>query len=339
MSSDHAAWLAQVSESALEPELAICDAHHHLWLDEGHTGWPYPLADFHADTMAAAGPTPGHNVVHSVFLECGAQYRDQGPEHLRPVGETEFVAELAERNAGSGRTDIAAIVGAADLLLGDAVAEVLEAHELAGRGRFRGVRYIVAQDEAKNLRMSTPAGVMQDPRYLEGVRTVGRLGYSYDTMCYHPQIPELVEVARACPDVTIVANHLCGPLGVGPYRDRRAEILAWWRARMSELAACPNVVLKLGGIGMPMLGLRWDRQERPPTSEELAAPWRDEFRHCIDAFGPSRCLFESNFPVDKRCCSYTVLWNAFKRIAADYSAAEKQQLFHDSAARVYRIAA
>lgn len=335
MSIDHATWLAQVNEVALEPELAICDAHHHLWLDKGHTGWPYTLSDFHADTSPESPAR--HNVVRSVFLECGAEYRTTGPEHLRPVGETEFVAALAQESAGSGRTEIAAIMASADLLLGNAVEEVLVAHDEAGAGRFRGVRYIVAQDEAKSLRMSTPEGVMTDERYLAGVRTVGRLGFTYDTMCYHPQIAELAAVARASPEVTIVANHLCAPLGVGPYRDRRAEILAFWRAGMTELAACPNVVLKLGGIGMPMFGLRWDRQDVPPTSEELAAPWNDEIRHCIDAFGPDRCMFESNFPVDKRCCSYTVLWNAFKRITVGYSPSERRDLFHDTAARAYRL--
>ena len=145
-------------------------------------------------------------------------------------------------------------------------------------------------------------------------------------------------MARACPDVTIVANHLMGPLGVGPYKDRRAEILATWRTHMASLAACDNVVLKLGGIGMPMFGIRWDRRDVPPTSEELAEPWRDELRYCIDAFGPDRCMFESNFPVDKASCSYTVLWNSFKRLTAGCSAAEKTKLFHDTAARVYRLA-
>ena len=327
----HAAWLAQVCEEALEPELPICDAHHHLWLDEGHTGWPYTLADLHEDTGS------GHNVVRTVFLECGAQYRTDGPEYLRPVGETEFVAAVAHASATSGGAEIAAIVGSADLL-DDHLNDVLDAHEAAGQGRFRGIRYITAQDDYKPLSMRTPAGVMQDERYLAGVRRLGERGYTYDSMCYFHQIPEFVAVARACPDVTIVVNHLCGPVGVGPYKDRRDEVLAQWRGHMAELATCPNVSLKLGGIGMPMYGLRWDRQDVPPSSAELAAPWQDEIRFCIDHFSPQRCLFESNFPVDKRGCSYVVLWNAFKRIAADYSAAEKRDLFHDSAARAYRIA-
>jgi predicted TIM-barrel fold metal-dependent hydrolase len=228
-------------------------------------------------------------------------------------------------------------MGHADLLLGEAVEEVLAAHEAVGRGLFRGVRFTTAQDDYKPLRMGLPAGVMKDQHYLTGVRTLGRLGYTYDAFCYHPQMPELIEALGACPDVTVVVNHLCGPVGVGPYKDRRAEIMPWWRQQMTALAGLPNVTLKLGGIGMPMFGIRWDRQERPPTSQELAAPWRDEIRHCIDAFGPNRCMFESNFPVDKRGCSYQVLWNTFKRISADYTPSEKRDLFHDTAARAYGI--
>ena len=327
----HEAWLAQVVEDAIDPDLPICDPHHHLWLDNGHTGWPYPMEKLHADTGT------GHNVIRTVFLECHAEYRTDGPAHLRPVGETEFVAELAEQSVASEGAEIAAIMGTADLLLGDGVEEVLAAHEEAGRGRFRGIRYITAQSDHKSLAMGTPAGVMQDERYLTGLRKVAELGYTYDAFCYHPQLPELIEVARAVPEVTMVVDHLCGPLGVGPFKDQRAEVLAFWRTQMAELATCPNVFLKLGGIGMPMFGLRWDRQDVPPTSDELAAPWRDEIRFCIEQFGADRCMFESNFPVDKRGCSYAVLWNAFKKMTDDCSPAERTDLFHDAAARAYRI--
>jgi predicted TIM-barrel fold metal-dependent hydrolase len=325
----HAAWLAQVHEEALEPDLEICDAHHHLWLDEGHTGWPYTLEDLHRDTGS------GHNVVRTVFLECGAQYRAEGPAAFRPVGETEFVAAAAQASVASGGAEIAAIVSSADLL-GDDLDAVLDAHDAAGQGRFRGIRYVTAQDDYKPLATTTPPGVMQNERYLAGVRHLGARGLTYDAMCYFHQIPEFVNVARGCPDVTIVANHLLGPVGVGPYKDRRREVLAQWRDSMAEVASCPNVSLKLGGIGMPMY-MRWDRQAVPPTSAELAAAWQDEIRFCIDNFGPDRCLFESNFPVDKRGCSYVVLWNAFKRIATAYSASEKRDLFHNSAARAYRL--
>ncbi|MDH3684330.1 MAG: amidohydrolase family protein [Acidimicrobiia bacterium] len=330
--SEHRAWIAQVTEDPLEPDLPICDPHHHLWLDRGHTGWPYTLDDLHADTGA------GHNVVQTVFLECHAEYRRTGPRHLRPVGETEFVVGLAEQSAESGGAEITGIMGNADLALGEAVEEVLAAHEEAGRGRFRGVRYICAQDDHPPLAMGTSAP-MDDEQYRAGVQTVGRLGYTYDAMVYHPQLPELVEVARACPGTPIVVDHLGGVLGTGPYRDRRDEILAQWRASMTDLAACPNTYLKVGGIGMPMMGFRWDKQDVPPNSEELAAPWIEPIQWVIETFGPDRAMFESNFPVDKRGTGYVVLWNAFKRIAEAYSPDEKRELFHDTAARAYRLQA
>jgi len=324
------AWIAQVSEAALEPDLPICDPHHHLWLDTGHTGWPYTLEDLHSDTGS------GHNVVRTVFLECGAEYRSDGPDHLRPVGEIEFVVALAEQSAASGKAEIAGIMGHADLLLGDAVEDVLAAHAEAGRERFRGVRYTTAQDDHPPLAMHESAA-MDDPRYLAGVRKVGSMGYTYDAMVYHPQLPELVDVARSCPGTRIVIDHLGGLLGTGPYKNRRAEILEVWLASLTDLAACPNTFLKVGGIGMPMMGFRWDKQEVPPTSEQLASPWSAPINDVIERFGPDRCMFESNFPVDMRGAGYGVLWNAFKRLAAGYSPDEKRDLFHNTAARAYRL--
>lgn len=331
-----AAWIAQVTEEVLEPDLPICDAHHHLWLDNGATGWAYPLDALLADTGA------GHRVVQTVFLECHTQYRTDGPAHLRPVGETEWVAEQAEGSeraraeAGGDGAVIAGIMAHADLTLGDAVEEVVAAHEAAGGGRFRGIRYITAQDAHPPLAMGESAP-MDDPSYLAGVRRLGALGHTYDAMVYHPQLPELVGVADACPDTPIVIDHLGGILGTGPYRDRRDEILGHWRAAMADLAARPNTFLKLGGIGMPMMGYRWDKRATPATSTELAERWAEPITWAIEAFGSDRCLFESNYPVDGRGAGYVVLWNAFKRITAECSADEKRWLFHDSAARAYRL--
>jgi len=327
---EHKAWIAQVQEDPLEPALPICDPHHHLWLDQGHTGWPYTLADLHDDTGS------GHNVVRTVFLECHAEYRSEGPPHLQSVGEVEFAAALAEESAASDGAEIAAIVGNAEVPLGDAVEEVLLALDAAGRGRFRGVRYGTAQDDHPPLHRGNVAS-MADAKYLEGVRKVGSLGFSYDAMVYHPQLLELAEVARQCNETPIVINHLGLILGTGPYKDRRNEVLDFWYPAMAELAACPNTYLKLGGIGMPMMGFRWDKRETPATSTELAEAWAEPIQRVIAMFGPHRCMFESNFPVDKRGAGYVVLWNAFKRMAANYSPAEKLDLFHNSAARAYRI--
>jgi predicted TIM-barrel fold metal-dependent hydrolase len=318
-------------EEILEPELPICDAHHHLWRDRGHTGFPYELDELRADTAT------GHGIARTVFVECGAEYRKDGPRELRPVGEVEFVAEAAERSTRLGGPEIAGIVGHADLTLGGAVEDVLRALEIAGRGRFRGVRYTTAWDAHPFGNNAARGGIMGEDGFRDGLRKLGELGHSLDAMVYHTQIPELTELARACPEVTIVANHLCVPVAGGPYRGRADEVRALWRRHLPELAQSQNVVLKIGALIRPLSGERWDKRELRPSSEEIAAAWRDEVDFAIDTFGPSRCLFESNFPVDKRCFGYVELWNAFKRLANPFTAEEKLDLFHDTAARSYRL--
>jgi predicted TIM-barrel fold metal-dependent hydrolase len=319
-------------EPILEPELPICDAHHHLWKGRGHTGFPYLLADLQADTAT------GHNVVQTVFVECHAEYRKDGPEHLRPVGEVEFVAAAAEDSARTGGSEITGIVGHADLTLGDAVEEVLHAEEEAGRGRFRGIRFTTAWDASPMGNNAGRAGLMGEETYRRGVHKLGALGMSYDVMCYHTQLLELADLARACPEVTFVANHLGVPIAGGPYKGKADEVRAVWQKGLRELATCENVVLKIGALIRPLTGEKWDRSGQQPTSEEVVAAWGPEIRFAIEQFGPSRCLFESNFPVDKACVGYVQLWNAFKRIAADLSPDEKRDLFHDTAARAYRLA-
>ena len=319
------------SEAILEPELPICDAHHHLWLDTGHTGYPYTVDDLRADT------TSGHNVQRTVFVECHAQYRQDGPVELRPVGEVEFVAEAAETTARTPGPEIEGIVGHADLTLGDAVEDVLTALEQAGRGRFRGVRHSTAWDAAPMGNNAVRGGLLGEPGFRAGVQKLGAHGGSFDAMVYHTQIAELTELARACPEVTIVANHLCVPIAGGPYRGRAEEVRALWRRDLPELARCENVVLKIGALIRPLSGERWDKRDVKASSEEIATAWGDEIDFAIGAFGPSRCMFESNFPVDKACFGYVEIWNAFKRIAAPFNSAEKRDLFHDTAARAYRL--
>ena len=320
-------------EEILEPELPICDAHHHLWLDRGHTGSPYTLHDLRADTGS------GHRVLQTVFVECRAEYRRDGPAEFRPVGEVEFVAGAAEESARTPGPEITGIVGHADLTLGDVVEDVLIALEAAGGGRFRGVRYTTAWDASPMGNNAARGGIMAEKGFRAGVRKLGQFGHSYDAMVFHTQIAELADLARACPDVTIVANHLCVPIAGGPYRGRAEEVRALWRRQLPELAACGNVVLKIGALIRPLSGERWDKRELKASSEEIAAAWGDEIRYAIDVFGPSRCLFESNFPVDKACFGYVEVWNAFKRLAAGFSPSEKVDLFHDTAARAYRLSA
>jgi L-fuconolactonase len=328
-------WLAQVNEDILEPELPLCDPHHHLW---DHPGHRYLLDELIADVGS------GHNVVATVFVECRAMYRADGPAVMRPVGETEFVNGVAAMSASGryGATRVAAgIVSFADLTLGDRVGAVLDAHAAASP-RFRGIRHAAgwdASDQVRNSHTDPPPGLLGDVRFRQGFAELGRRGLTFDAWLYHPQIPEVSSLAKAFPDVTIVLDHFGGPLGIGPYASRRAEIFDYWKGALRELAQCPNLVAKLGGLVMPINGFGFHHRQRPATSAELVQSTRDWYLHAIDCFGADRCMFESNFPVDKASCSYHVLWNAFKRLAADFSAADKAALFHDTAARVYRLTA
>jgi predicted TIM-barrel fold metal-dependent hydrolase len=332
MRPERAAWLALVNEDALEPEQPICDPHHHLW---DHPNERYLVEELQADTGA------GHNVVTTVYVDCMSGYRTDGPEVMRPVGETEWARQQAEASERRDGSVIAAIVSYADLRLGTAAEEPLAAHVEAGDGRFRGIRHATANDPDPTIRgnhTGSAPGTMTTPAFHDGLRVMADMGLTFDAWLYHPQLPELAAAANDVPGVTIVLDHLGGPLGIGRHSDRETA-LKEWRAALAEVATCPNVYLKVGGIGMPIYGIAWHERDRPPTSEELAAAWGDDIRFAIDAFGPQRCMFESNFPVDRRGCSYTVLWNAFKRIAAGYTADEKQWLFHDAAATAYRLPA
>ena len=336
---DLAAWLARrPSEAALEPELPIIDPHHHFW-HTAHRGM-YFLPELLADIGG------GHNIVSTVFLECQAMYRATGPVEMRPVGEVEFVNGIAAMSAsgGYGACRVAeAIIGHADLTIGARVREVLEAELAAGGGRFRGIRYGVAWDGSeaigKFVSRFVPPHQLADPKFREGFGQLAKLGLSFESWQYHPQLPEAIELARAFPDTTIILNHVGGVLGVGPYAGKREENLAVWRNNISELAKSPNVNVKLGGLGMTSFGFGFHDLDAPPSSEELAKAWRPYVEHCIEAFGPERCMFESNFPPDKQSCGYTELWNAFKRITSGASAAEKKALYSATAARVYRITA
>jgi L-fuconolactonase len=283
----------------------------------------------------------GHHVETTVFVECGSSWYPDGPAHLRPVGETRFVAAEAQRSASTAAQGavIAAIVGYADLR-GKDIEDVLARHVDAGAGRFRGIRQVASRDDSPDIHTShtdPPPRLLGDPAFRGGLVALGRAGHSFDAYLYHGQLPELVPAARAAPETVIVLDHIGAPIGIGPYAGRRAEVLEVWRRGMDELAGCENVVVKLGGIGMPIFGLGWHHRAVPPGSEELAAAWGAEIRWCIERFGVERCMFESNFPVDKRSCSYRVLWNAFKRMTADASAAEKAALFRGTAMRVYRL--
>lgn len=337
--SEHEAWLARTVETVLEPELPIVDPHHHLWT---HVQPPYLLEELLADTGS------GHNVTDTVFVECGwAWDRDASDPVLIPVPETAAVAALAResdlrRATSGGGARIAAIVGHADLRHGAAAGRALDALIEAGEGRFVGIRHATAWDAdagIPNHRTDPAPALMDDATWRAGFAELARRGLTYDNWLYHPQLPELVRLARDFPETRIVCDHLGGPLGVRSYGGRRTEVHATALASLRELAACPNVALKLGGIGMSVFGDGWHRREAPPGAEELAATWGPYIVACIELFGVQRCMFESNFPVDRESCSYVVLWNAFKRIAAGAGAseAERADLFAGTARRVYGL--
>jgi predicted TIM-barrel fold metal-dependent hydrolase len=321
-------------EEVLESGLPICDPHHHLW---DHPGRRYLLDELLADTGS------GHDVRATVFVECMSMYRAEGPLALRPVGETEFVNGIAAMSASGryGPTRVAAgIVAFADLTLGEHVGAVLDAHRAASP-RFRGIRHAAGWDASEAVRNShtnPPPGLLGSAAFRRGFAELARRGLTFDAWCYHPQIPEVTDLAKAFPETTIVLDHFGGPLGIGPYQGRRKEIFAWWRDAIRTLAHCPNVVAKLGGLVMPLNGFGFHKRAEPPTSLELAEATRDWYLHAMDCFGVERCMFESNFPVDKVSASYRTLWNSFKRIAAAFSPHEKAALFHDTAVRVYGLA-
>ncbi len=329
------AWLARLREDVLEPGLPIIDPHHHLWDRPGNR---YFLDDLLADTEGG-----GHNVRATVFLQCGAFYREDGPEELRPLGETEYVAGVAaesERRRTQTHT-CAAIIGHVDLRLRARAEAVLQMHIDAAGGRFRGIRHGTARDKAfvSSVLPPPPFGLMHDAAFREGFAVLGKLGLSFDAWLYHPQIDELTDLARAFPSIPIVLDHVGGPLGTGPYRGKSDEVFAAWNKSIRTLASCPNVSVKLGGLAMAVNGFDFQHNVLPPSSGELVNAWRPFMETCIGAFGPDRCMFESNFPVDKAMCSYTVLWNAFKRLAHGASADEKGALFYETAAKFYRITA
>ena len=332
-------WLALTSEPTLEPELPICDPHHHFW-DFRTARIPYQRYLLHE---LVADISSGHNVRSTVFVEARAMYRPDGPDELRPVGEVEFVQGLAAASAsglyGPSRA-AAAIVGHANLNLGERVEPVLEVLQAASPNRFRGIRHSVTWDpnpEVENNTAHKMEGQLASANFRSGARVLARKGLSLEGWLFFPQMPDLADFARAVPDLTIILNHIGGLLRIGPYANRDSEVLATWRSGIAAVADCPNINMKLGGIGMPSGGFDWHTRNEPIGSEELAESMAPFMNYCIERFGPDRCMFESNFPVDKTSYSYNVMYNAFKRLSKGYSAAERAAMFHDTAARLYRI--
>ncbi|CAB1078586.1 amidohydrolase [Alkalispirochaeta odontotermitis] len=336
--SDHSLgsrqWLDQVQEDIIDPEREIVDPHHHLWRRK--RWFTYLPEDFWTDTGS------GHNVTKTVYVQCRSGYRTEGPEHLKPVGETEFVADVAEqsRQGAGDRAQIAGIVSHANLLLGDLVEEILDAHEEAGQGLFKGIRHAGAREESPAKLMIPGLGekdLFSQEAFRQGVKLLGRRVLTYESWHYHHQIKSFIELARSAADTLIIQDHFGTPLGVGPYRDNQDEIFREWQKDIAELARCENVYAKLGGMAMPDNGFGWHLRAKPPTSDEFVKAQQAYYLHTIECFGPRRCMFESNFPVDRLSISYPVLFNGFKKIVADFSEDEKDMMFSGTATRVYKL--
>ena len=327
-------WLAKVTEEALDPGLPIVDPHHHLW---DRPGWRYLLDDLLADTRQ------GHNIVSTVFVQCRAMHRAAGPEAYQPVGETEFVNGIAAMSAsgGYGPTRVCAgIVGHVKLMIGEEARDVLQAHVQAGGGRFRGIRHITSWDPdpvIMNPAYQPPEDIFFRDDFRRGFAQLAPLGMTFDAWLYHPKIPDLTALARAFPETPIVLDHVGGPLGIRGYAGKRDEVFADWRKSMAELATCPNVHVKVGGLGMRINGFGFEDAALPPSSDALVAAWKPYMDTTIELFGATRCMFESNFPVDKGSYSYGVFWNACKKIAAGASAEERSALFSGTASRFYQL--
>jgi predicted TIM-barrel fold metal-dependent hydrolase len=324
-------WLGKVEETILEPELAIIDPHHHLWLRNGYT---YLMPELAEDLSS------GHNVVATVFAECHSMYRQSGPEAEKSLGETEFVRGQAAMSAAGqfGPTRACDVMfGNVDMTLGADVRPLLERHIDASGGRFHGVRYSTGWDADDAIHNVAPdPGMLVHERVKEAAGVLAAMNLELDCWLYHPQLDEVAELADAHPDLRIVLNHVGSPILGGPYRGKKDEVFEDWRGRIRRVGERQNVFVKLGAMPIRMPGFEGDRS-LPPGSEEVAAAWRPWMETCIEAFTPARAMFESNFPVQKRWCSYQVCWNAFKRLAAGASVSEKQDLFAGAAAQAYNM--
>jgi predicted TIM-barrel fold metal-dependent hydrolase len=327
------AWLELTKEEVIDPSLPICDPHHHLWDKPGDRY----MIDEVTDDMGS-----GHNVVQTLFVEVDSMYRASGSDAMRPVGEVEWARGIgAQSDSGLyGPIKVAAgIVAYANLNLGAEVRPVLEAMDSGSSGRFRSVRHTCSWDAHEPLRSHRSGwpGMMAEAKFLEGIGVLFDMGHAFDALVYHPQLAELAGLVDTFPNNVFVLNHIGRPLGVGPYAGYGDEVFEVWKKDMTTLAERPNVVVKVGGLGNRVSGFGWDRRPTPPDSVELAEATAPYYLHTIEAFGPERCMFESNFPVDKNSYSYTAVWNSFKRLTKDFTASEKAWIFHDTAAKAYRL--
>ena len=339
-SYDIPGWLDLIQEEILEPDRPIIDPHHHLWHgpeteQDGSNPYRYLLEDLWNDTES------GHNIKKTVFIDCGQEYYDEGPEEFKPVGETEFVVEIAKQAQGNpNKAQISGIIGHVNMMLGDSSKEVLEAHKEKGEGLFRGIRHSGgwdADESVRNAHSEPTEQIYLEDQFQRGLEQLSNLNMVFDTWHYHNQIKDLTMLAKALPSLKIVHDHFGGPLGIGPYEGKQKEIFIKWKDDISELSECSNVYSKLGGLAMPINGWDWHKNDLPASSDKLIEAHKEYYLHTINSFGVERCMFESNFPVDKQSISYHVLWNAFKKMSVGFSEEEKNYLFYETAKDFYSL--
>ena len=333
-------WLDLVQEEILEPDMEIIDPHHHLWHGPqdppGVKGsYRYLLQDLWRDTSS------GHNIKKTVFIDCGQEYRSEGPEEFKPIGETEFVVQIAKQaQEDSTQAQIAGIIGHANMMLGTSVKEVLELHAEKGEGLFRGIRHAGGWDEderVKNAHSHPTPHIYLEDKFQQGLQMLASMGMVFDTWHYHNQIRDLTELAKNLPELVIIHDHFGGPLGIGPYKGKRDEIFDQWQEDIYELSQCGNVYSKLGGLAMPVNGWDWHKRDVPASSDEIVSEQGKYYLYTLKCFGSERCMFESNFPVDKQSISYHVIWNAYKKLVKNFSDVEKSNLFYKTAEKVYKL--
>ncbi|PRD42462.1 amidohydrolase [Phyllobacterium phragmitis] len=320
-------WLAKAREEIIAPEQPILDAHHHLWVrPQGR----YAAAELQKDVSC------GHDVRASIYVQCRTGYKTDVEPALQPVGEVETILAWCRNQPNYP----AAIIAFADLQLGSGVRRVLDPLIQTGDGKVRGIRNTTAYHAHPAVRSNPnppPDGLLRSETFLAGAKALAAYGLNLDVWAYHTQLGEVLALAAAVPDLTVVIDHCGGPLGVGPYRPADPEVFGEWCKSIVQLAELSNTRIKIGGFGLTVLGYRYADAPIPPQSEQLAFDWSPYFAHCLESFGPQRTMFESNFPVDKGQFSYGTLWNAFKRLASDLSPEERDDLFWRTAARSYGL--
>ena len=330
-------WIAQIKEEIIDPKLPIIDPHHHLWNGDNQLAgtFPYLIENLNEDTFS------GHNIVGTIFMECAQGYYSDGEEKYKPVGETEFVVNLIKDSKKLPEsTNIIGIIGFADLMFGSEVRGVLNKHILKGEGLFRGIRHAAGWDknnEIHNSHSNPIENIYHNKNFMKGAEELINLNLTFDAWHYHHQITDLSIFSKKYPELSIIHDHFGGPLGVGPYEGKRQEIFKKWKDDISLLSESKNVYAKLGGLAMPVNGWNFHKQDKPASSEQIVDMHHEYYLHTIDCFGVDRCMFESNFPVDRRSISYHVLWNAFKKMVSDYSDEDKNKLFFKNAKDIYMV--